>query len=197
MLGRSAVTRSALGRALGIGAVAGVIGAVVMAAFAMIAAATYQHHGFFTPMYHIASLVLSPRYMMASAQHAMAGDAFTLFGGPLAIGLLIHVVVGAGYGLVFGLLVGALRPVREAIVPAGLLFGAVALAFSWFVGLPAAAAAFDAGPPIRDMPAMAGSVTFSVEHLVFGLVLGAVTAALWPAVRRTPAVAVPRPAEAA
>src|SRR5918992_100195 len=55
---------------------AGVLGAAVMAMFAMIASATYHGTGFFTPMYHIAASILSPDTMMASATAAQAGNPF-------------------------------------------------------------------------------------------------------------------------
>jgi hypothetical protein len=38
------------------GAVAGVVGSLVMATYAMVASWSYQQHGFFTPLYHIASV---------------------------------------------------------------------------------------------------------------------------------------------
>ena len=162
---------AARGRTLIIGVIGGIVGAVVMAMFAMIAAASYQHHGFFTPMYHIASLVLSPEYMMSSVSNAGQGDTFTFFAGPAALGFLIHLVVGAGYGVEFALIARALRWGGSILVPLGVLYGLAAVGFSSFVGLPLAAGLFDAGPPIRDMPTLAGWVTFTIEHLIFGLVL--------------------------
>ncbi|MFN2485499.1 MAG: hypothetical protein ABR609_02615, partial [Acidimicrobiia bacterium] len=44
--------------------------------------------------------------------------------------------------------------------------------------LPAVAGMFDSGPAIRDMPSMVGWGTFSVEHAIFGLVLGLVGLAI-------------------
>ncbi len=177
MIEMSSRSRWASGRTLAIGVAGGIVGAIVMALFAMIAAATYQHHGFFTPLYHIATLFLNPTYLMSSVEQAAAGDAFTVFGGPAAIGLLIHLAVGAAYGIVFALIVGSFRWNRLAVVPAGIVFGLAVVAFSSFVGLPLAASLFDAGEPIRDMPTLAGWVTFTVEHLIFGFVLGLTTAA--------------------
>jgi hypothetical protein len=166
------------GRALALGIVGGVVAAIVMAIYAMVGAATYQHHGFFTPLYHIATLLLNPKYLMSSVDQAAAGDAFTFFAGPAAVGVLIHVVVGATYGVVFALIVGSLRlGSRRVVVPVGTLYGLAVVAFSSFVGLPVAANLFDAGTPIRDMPTLAGWVTFTIEHLIFGFVLGLITAA--------------------
>ena len=47
-------------RIVTVGAAGGALGAIVMAMYAMIAAATYQHTGFFTPLYHIASPIIQP-----------------------------------------------------------------------------------------------------------------------------------------
>ncbi len=73
----SNVGHSSLGRAVRIGAVAGVIASLVMAMYAMIAAYA-KDTGFFTPLYHIASLVTNDANMMKSMQaDQMNGDAFT------------------------------------------------------------------------------------------------------------------------
>jgi hypothetical protein len=178
MMARGRSSPPSVGRALSIGLIGGIAGAIVMAMFAMIAATTYQHHGLFTPLYHIATLFLTPTHLMTSVERAGAGDAFTFFPGPAVLGLLIHLAVGAAYGVVFALLIRALRLGGAALVPVGILFGGAAVLFSSFVGLPVAASLFDAGEPIRDMPTLAGWVTFTVEHLIFGLVLGVVAAVL-------------------
>jgi hypothetical protein len=64
-------------RVVTIGAVGGPVGAVVMAIFAMIAVATYQHTGFFTPLYHIASPSIGTETMLRSmgTTTAMASSA--------------------------------------------------------------------------------------------------------------------------
>jgi len=77
----------------------------MMAAYAMIAAATYQGSGFFTPLYHIASVVISPADMMSSMKSAtMGGSNFEFFAGAALLGALIHMMVGAMYGVGFGVL---------------------------------------------------------------------------------------------
>ncbi|MFY9918519.1 MAG: hypothetical protein WAL26_09000, partial [Mycobacterium sp.] len=80
------------------GAAAGIGASVVMAAFAMIAASTYQRTGFFTPLYHIAATLGPGDAMMQSMQGAMAGDSFTFVFGPAVLGTVIHMMVGAVYG---------------------------------------------------------------------------------------------------
>ncbi len=79
---RAPTTRTRIVRAASMGAVAGVIASLMMAAYAMIAAATYQGSGFFTPLYHIASVFISPADMMSSMKSAtMGGSNFEFFAG--------------------------------------------------------------------------------------------------------------------
>jgi hypothetical protein len=47
----------------------------------MVAAATYQESGFFTPLYHIASTFIEPTAMETSMQRAMEGDLYYLSAG--------------------------------------------------------------------------------------------------------------------
>lgn len=156
----------------GAGVLAGILGAIVMIAFAMIAAATYHGVGLFTPLYHIASSVISPEAMMTSAAEAEAGNLFSFTPGPALVGLALHLAVGAVFGAVFGIAVSALRITGPALLPLGIAYGALVLVFMAFAGLPITASVFDGGDPIRDMPAMAGWWTFTIEHLLFGAVLG-------------------------
>lgn len=163
------------------GAIAGTAASVVMMTYAMVAASTYQDAGFFTPLYHIASTFTEPGAMEASMKHAMAGDSFHLDIGPAALGVAIHLGTGAVLGAVFGVLIAALRSPRLAALPLGLGYGLVVLAVMSFVILPVAAETFGGGKAISDMPDMVGWGTFSLEHLIFGLVLG-----LWPLLRPGP-----------
>ena len=91
------------------GAIGGMIAGMAMAMFAMVASVTYQHHGFFTPLFHISALVGSPKSMMISMNEAMAGNRFWFAAGPAFVGLMIHMVTGAGYGMVFALVARRLR----------------------------------------------------------------------------------------
>ncbi len=92
-----------LSRAVLIGAGAGVIASLVMAMYAMLAAYA-KDTGFFTPLYHIASLVTDDSDMMKSmTADKMDGDAFTFLFGPAILGAVIHMITGAMYGAVFGL----------------------------------------------------------------------------------------------
>ncbi len=180
MSGTSAASRQTgpnFKRAIGVGAVGGAVAAIVIAMFAMIAAATYQGSGFFTPMYHIGSSLggAAPMgAMKASMEQAGSGDLLALFTGPALTGALIHMVTGIMWGAVFGLLVAAMRIPRAFIVPAGVAFGIAVMVVMSFVVLPVTASLFGSGDPIRNMPSMVGWATFTAEHALFGLVLGIV-----------------------
>ncbi|MGH2684179.1 MAG: hypothetical protein ACRDJP_01770 [Actinomycetota bacterium] len=154
------------------GAAAGIFGAVVMAMFAMVAGATYHGVGFFTPMYHIASSLLGPETMMESAARGQAGDLFYLAPGPAALGMMLHLAVGAVFGAILPMVGSLLRARGAGWVPLGILYGAAVLALMSFVGLPITASLFGGGDPIRDMPQIAGWWTFGLEHLLYGAVLG-------------------------
>lgn len=167
-----------IGRAIVGGAIAGVIAAVFMAMYAMVAGATYQGSGFFTPMYHIASTFIGPTNMETSMQQAMEGRLFYFLPGPAGLGLLIHMTVGAVFGGIFGVIARALRLRGAIAVAGGVAYGLLVLAAMSFVGLPLVAGLFGAGAPIAEMPLMVGWPTFTIEHALFGLVLG-----LWPLVR--------------
>jgi hypothetical protein len=167
-----------IGRAVGGGLIAGLLAAVAMAMYAMVAGATYQGTGFFTPMYHIASTFIGPSTMEISMQQAMEGGLFYLRPGPAALGLVTHIAVGAAFGGVFGILSRVLRLRGRIAVAGGIAYGLLVLVVMSFVGLPLVSGLFGAGEPIAEMPMMVGWPTFTIEHALFGLVLG-----LWPLVR--------------
>ncbi|MGK2853897.1 MAG: hypothetical protein ACSLE3_07290 [Microbacteriaceae bacterium] len=161
-------TKAGLGRTLVVGAVAGVIGSLVMAMFAMIAAATYQGAGFFTPLYHIASLFLDPSTMMASMEQGMAGSNFYFAFGPAVVGAIVHMMVGAMYGVVFAVIVRMAKLRGIVLIVAGMVYGVIIFAVSSWIGLPLAAAIFSSGDQITNMASMVGYGTFIVEHIMFG-----------------------------
>lgn len=162
-------------RAIGLGVVGGIVAAIVMAMFAMIAAATYQGTGFFTPLYHIGSSLggAAPMEAMeASMEQAQSGDLLTWFTGPALTGALLHMMAGMMWGAVFGLLVAVMRIPRAFVVPTGVAFGIAVMVVMSFVVLPVMASLFGSGDPIRNMPSMVGWATFTAEHALFGLVVG-------------------------
>jgi len=161
-----------------VGALLGVVAAVVMGMFAMIASATYHDTGFFTPLHHIASALIGPTAMMRSMEAGMAGDTFAISVGPALLGLALHLATGAFWGAIFGLIVstGWLRGVTGLI--GGIVYGLAVMLVMAFLALPVIAAVFGGGDPVSDMPRLAGWGTFAIEHAMYGAVLG-----LWPLLR--------------
>jgi hypothetical protein len=156
------------------GAIAGVVASVARGMVAMIAAATYQRKWFFTPLYHIASLVIPSTTMMHSAMAAANGTVFPFSLGPAVLGLMIHMMVGAGFGAAFGLILTRIPGLAFAgRVVAGTVFGIAAFAASAFVLLPLMSLVANDSHAIRDMASIVGYPTFLLEHVVFGMVLGA------------------------
>jgi hypothetical protein len=166
-------------RTVGTGLVAGIVAAVAMGAFAMVAAATYQGTGFFTPLYHIASPLIGGDAMMASMEAAGGGDAFAFDPGPAFLGAAVHMIVGAVWGAAF-FAVARLLQLRGAalLIVSGIVYGLAVMLFMSWITLPITAAVVGGGKPIEDMPTIVGWGTFSAEHALFGLVLG-----IWAAAR--------------
>lgn len=153
------------GRTVVAGLIAGMVAGAVMAMYAMVASATFLHQGFFTPLYGIASPLVGARAMMASMQQ---GIYFAL--GPAVLGLVVHMMWSALYGVVFGLIARATRLRGASAIVAGAVFGlAIELVMSVIV-LPILG--------LASMPGTIGLPSFTVEHLLFGLTLG-----LWVAAR--------------
>lgn len=158
------------------GALASVIGSLMMAMYAMITSETYQHHGFFTPLYHIASTFISTNALMASMQHAMMGGTFYFTLGPAILGAVIHMMTGAFYGAILALLV-SMRPLAAPIVVmAATAWGAVAFVLSTWVFLPLVASVLSSGDQITHMASLVGYGTFLGEHLIFGMTAGVLLA---------------------
>jgi hypothetical protein len=141
--------------------------------FAMVAAVTYQHHGFFTPLFHISALPGSPKAMMTSVHEAMAGHRFWFTPGAALAGAVIHMMTGAVYGIVFAVIARALS--RRLLMPVGALYGLGVFALSSFVAPPVAAWMTQSGSTISDMARTVGWATFAAEHVMFGVTLGALT----------------------
>lgn len=174
---------------LGRGFVGGLVAALVMGAFAMIAGATYLASGFFTPLYHIASVFIGPDAMTASMEQAQAGNVFFFDLIPAMAGLGIHLAVGGGFGLIFGFLVGALRVRGIAAVLLGIVYGLGVFSLMSYIVLPWVAGAIGGGEAIAEMGDMVGMGTFAIEHAIFGFVLG-----LWPIYRPHATATAMRPA---
>lgn len=169
-------SRNSLIRALLVGAGAGVLASLAMAAYAMLAAYT-KDTGFLTPLYHIASLLTDDADMLKSmVADQQQGEAFTFLAAPAIVGAMIHMMTGAMYGAAFGLIASRLRAGLAMLAGIGLGYGFIVFVMSAYIGLPLAAAIFDSGDPITNMAELAGWGTFVIEHLLFGLTLGVLVA---------------------
>ena len=161
---------------IGVGAVGGVIGAMAMGLFTMFWDALIKDTGFWTPMYHIAATFTGPGAMMTSMHQAMADHYYWFTAGPALLGLSIHMLVGATFGIVFAFLARTLRLYGFRAIPAGAVYGLLVMVFMTYVGLHWLADAVNAGAPVRNMAIVQGAAPFALEHLVYGVMLGAVTA---------------------
>jgi hypothetical protein len=177
----------ALTRGITVGALGGMAGGMAMAMYAMAVSATVKDVGFFTPLFHIAASVSSGDALMRSMGRAAEGDQLTFVLGPALVGLVVHLMTGAVAGALFGAAVLGRGLSRSVTVMAGTAFGLLVLVANAFVGLPAVARLLGGGDPVRDMAEMVGWGTFTVEHGMFGTVLGLVVAATAPV--RTPVLA--------
>ncbi len=169
---RSVPRGEAIDRALVPGAMAGLVAAVVMGLFAMIAAVTWRHLPSSTPLREIAVLAVPP------AQQAAGGQQLDTAREPLVLAGAIHLAVGALFGAVFGLAARVARLRGSAAVAAGIVYGLVVMALMSVVVLPAAGRLSEAGEPISNLAGGVGWATFTAVHVLFGLVLG-----LWVLVR--------------
>jgi hypothetical protein len=143
------------------GAIAGLIGGVVMAMLMMMVTAV-SGMGFLAPLYAIAA-TFNPSWAMTTG-FALA---------PILVGLMLHMMNSVIFGLLFTLLLrgiwqrGLALPV--ALV-AGMVWGALLLAVNQLIILPA-----------LDRPLVtATSGIFGwwlIAHLMFGVVLGAIVGA--------------------
>lgn len=151
-----------LGRFVVRGAIWGIVASLVMAVYAMIASAA-MGQGFLTPLYGIASPIVGERDMMDS----MAMVHINI--GPMLLGAIIHMLWGALYGVIFGLLARQFGLAGQVGMIAGIVYGLLVMVVMMVAVLPLVGAG--------GMPEMVG-FSFGVEHVLFGLVLG-----LWPLLR--------------
>ncbi len=144
------------------GAVAGIVAGLVMMMFAMMYSLAVGK-GFFTPGYHIASFVVGPQPMMSAME-----SAFYLAPGAFLLGAAIHMMTAAVYGLIFALIAWRLRLRGVGAVVIGMLYGLAIVVLMSLVVLP-----LFPQPEMQNMPAMFGWAPFTIEHGLYGLVLGA------------------------
>ena len=154
------------------GIFAGFGASTVMGLLAMVASATYQGRGFFTPAYHVA-FVIDPNTMGISLARAGAGERFFFVREAFVFGLAAHVIVAGILGAVFTLLALKLRLGGTRALVGGVAYGLAVMVVMSALVLPVAASMSGAGDPISRMGSEIGWPTFAVLHAVFGLALGA------------------------
>ena len=163
--------RSTLEQVLERGIFAGLVASAVMGLFAMVASATYQGRGFFTPMYH-AAFIIDEDTMGVAIAKAAAGDAFYFFRETFVFGFIAHVFLGGIFGATFAAVARWLRPRGTRALAGGLAYGLAVMLVMSFLVLPLAANLFGAGEPISRMGSEVGWPTFIAMFAVFGLALG-------------------------
>lgn len=144
------------------GALWGVVASLAMAMYAMIASAALGQ-GFLTPLYGIASPLVGAKDMMASMQMVHVNV------GPLLVGAGVHMLWGALYGMIFGVLARQFGLAGPTGLIAGIVYGLLVMGFMTLVVLPIVGAG--------GMPKTVG-FSFGIEHAIFGMALG-----LWPLLR--------------
>lgn len=177
---------SSIDRILVPGILAGMVAGVPMGIFSMIAAATYQQRGFFTPMYHITSL-LGDDTAARSLQKAASGDVFFFVPEPTIFGVAMHLVVGGFFGAIFSVVARAVVarvlpsrtvPFRPSIIAVGVAYALLVMLLMSLVLVPAADAVLSGEERVSSFASVAGWGTFTIQHVIYGLVLG-----LWPVFR--------------
>jgi uncharacterized membrane protein YagU involved in acid resistance len=162
----------AVQRALEAGIMAGMVAAVPMGLLVLIASATVEHDGFFTPIYRVVSM-LDPAPLLVSLQEAATGSQVYFDQQPMFAGGAAHLAVGAFFGAVFALVARYLRPQGPAALAVGVAYGLAVMLFMAVAGLPLIALVLGGGEVITNMPSDLGWLTFGAAHALYGLVLGA------------------------
>ena len=150
-----------------LGALVGVIGGVLMALFTMLATATYLQMGFFTPLYAIAAPLIGRQTLVTS----LTNGVFYFAPGAALLGLLVHLLWSAFWGMIFGLIARGLHLTGGVAIISGLVYGLLVMLIMGFIVVPLV------GAP--DLLRLVGSLSEIIAHALFyGLPLG-----LWPLVQ--------------
>jgi hypothetical protein len=154
------------------GIFAGFGASTIMGLLAMVASATYQGRGFFTPVYHVA-FIIDPNTMGDSLARAGAGERFYFIREAFVFGLAAHIIVAGILGALFSLVALKFRFAGTRALVGGVIYGLAVMVVMSAVILPLAASMSGAGDPISHMGSEIGWPTFAALHIVFGLALGA------------------------
>src|SRR6266702_7046842 len=150
-----------------LGAIVGMIGGILMVMITMLATATYLQMGFFTPLYAIAAPLIGRQTLMTS----MTNGVFYFAPGAALLGLLVHLLWAAFWGLLFGLIARGLHLTGGVAIISGLVYGLLVMLIMGFIVVPLV------GAP--DLLRLVGSLSVIIAHALFyGLPLG-----LWPLVQ--------------
>ncbi|MGQ0540161.1 MAG: hypothetical protein ACT4R6_14555 [Gemmatimonadaceae bacterium] len=146
------VRHTATGGTLKAGALAGIIGGLLLAAFAMMMAVSNGED------------ILSPVRMIGAT--FIGPDALDGGAGIVMYGLILHVVTSIVWGVLFAAILPRTASVGFALV-AGLIYGLVVMVVMLFLVMPIV------NPTMRD--AVSPMMTpFAIEHLLFGAALALV-----------------------
>ena len=157
------------------GAFVGVLGGILMALFVMLATATYLQMSLFTPLYAIAAPLTGPQALITS----LLRGSFYLAFGPALLGMVIHLLWAALWGVVFGLLARRLHLTGGLAIISGLVYGVLVMLVMIFIVVPIV------GAP--NLLQLLGSFSFTIANALFyGLPLG-----LWPVVQPQLFTAIP------
>src|SRR5207248_5569190 len=115
-----------------LGALAGVIGGVLMALFTMLATATYLQVGFFTPLYAIAAPLIGRQTLLTS----LTDGVFYFAPGAALLGLLVHLLWSAFWGMIFGLIARGLHLTGGVAIISGLVYGLLVMLVMLFIVVP-------------------------------------------------------------
>ena len=144
-----------------LGVVGGLVGAVLMAMVEM-TSELIAGHSFFLPPHMIAAPLFGP----APMEHAMKGGPLYLETVPFVVGLIVHMMWTAGWGLLFGLIAGIARLAGLAAFSWGIAY-AIAVGFVMsYVVLPLVR--------LDPIPQTSGWVPFFLMHVAYGIGPGAV-----------------------
>ena len=122
--------------------------------------------------------------MMTSVRQAMAGNGFWFTPAAALVGLAVHMMVGAAFGMMFAAIARVLP--RSWWLAAGAVFGLAVFAGSAFVDLPAAASITGSGDVVANMARIVGYPTFAIDHVMFGVALALSLLAVTPRPNTTP-----------
>src|SRR6266566_4090257 len=144
-----------------LGALVGVIGGFLMALFTMLATATYLQVGFFTPLYAIAAPLIGRQTLLTS----LTDGVFYFAPGAALLGLLVHLLWSAFWGMIFGLIAHGLHLTEGVAIISGLVYGLLVMLVMIFIVVPIV------GAP--DLLRLLGSFVFTISNALFyGLPLG-------------------------